>query len=95
MNCSHGLRGRRGRGWFVPETPGIVGLTESGFEDGHPQQPFAKMIACGKAARMAACQKDNACSENGNAVVDYADTLAVSDTERTQENQVCKAFCCR
>jgi hypothetical protein len=39
---------------------------------------FVAMVECGKRNRNAACQKENTCSETGNAFVQYADSLALS-----------------
>src|SRR6478752_3962673 len=43
---------------------------------------FRDMVACGKQRRTAYCQKKNNCSADGNMVVMYADSLAVSVDRR-------------
>ena len=39
---------------------------------------FAAMAECGKRSRNAECAANSACSNNGNAIVLYADSLAAS-----------------
>jgi outer membrane murein-binding lipoprotein Lpp len=44
---------------------------------------FAAMVACGKQNRTEVCQREKACSEVGDAVVAYADSLALSVAAKT------------
>jgi hypothetical protein len=60
---------------FPPPPPSTISFYD---QCGSQHSSFVAMAQCGKANRNAWCQANNACSDNGNAIVVYADSLVVS-----------------